>query len=187
MNNFFTITDDAKLKTSELLRLCRDKFPVWSYWNDKDLDKDFPKPKKATTRYFKKNIEADEENKNKSADDLKSEGHEGITIRERIIMELAYFEETDNHLDIENYTLCTGSRDRDGRVPCAYWDGSGFGVLWCRPSGRDSSLRSRSAYSNPSTLGPLESLLAQETKDIEELETVVTKLSYKGRTYVLES
>ena len=140
--DIFTITDEGKLSTSELLQKCRDKFPVWSYWDDEDLDKDFPKPKEATTRCFKKNIEADEENANKSANDLKQEDQ--ITIRERIIIELAYFEETGEHLDKDNWTLCAGSRDRGGGVVGASWGDDGFGVGWGSPSHRNPNLRSRS-------------------------------------------
>ena len=143
----FTITDDRELSTSYLLQECRDKFPVWCYWEDEDLDKDFPRPKKATTRYFKKNVEADEENANKSADDLGKEGNEGITIRERIIMELQYFEETGKHLDLDNWTLCAGSRDRGGSVPRACWDVL-FRLNWCGPSGCGPRLRSRSAFNS---------------------------------------
>lgn len=68
--NHFKITDDGKKKTSELLDECRALFPVWSYYDNNRLDKDFPKPKKSTTRYFAKTVEADEKHKNKSANDL---------------------------------------------------------------------------------------------------------------------
>ena len=144
------ITDTAKLKTSELLQLCKDKFPVYSWYDDKQLDADFPIPKKATTRYFRDRVEADEEHKNKSANDLEKEGIQGITLRERIIMELQYFTETRKHLDIENWTLCSGSRRSDGHVPGARWIGEGFRVDWSNAGGSSERLRSREAI--PSTL-----------------------------------
>ncbi len=65
---YFRIVDDGKLKTSEILAECKKLFPIWSYYNDEQLDKDFPPIK--STRYFKKNIEADEDLINKSAEDL---------------------------------------------------------------------------------------------------------------------
>jgi hypothetical protein len=146
---YFQVTDDGKLKTSELLAECKKLFPVWSYYDDKRLDKDFPKPKKTTTRYFAKNVEADPEFANKSADDLAAEGHQGITIRERIILELNFFKETGDHLDKRDITLCAGSRYSDGCVPYADWrGGDGFFV------DRGRRLRSRLAVV-PSNLGPL--------------------------------
>lgn len=154
-NEYFKITDDGKLKTSELLAKCRDKFEVWSWSNDEDLDKDFPKPKKTTTRYFLKNIEADRDLASKSAQDLEKEGIEGITLRERILMELSYFKETGKHLDIDNWTLCSGSRGSVGEVPDARWYGGKFFVYWYDPSHRYPYLRSRRAFETvPSNLEP---------------------------------
>ncbi len=121
--DFITIKE-RNLETSEILNLCRAKFPVLSYYSDEDLDKMFPIPEVLTERKFKNNIEADEENKNKSANDLGIKGlSRGITLRERLIMELEYFERTSKHLDIKNITLCTGSRYSDCSVPCVYWYG----------------------------------------------------------------
>ena len=144
---------------------------------DKELDKNFPKPKKATTRYFKKVQEADEENANKSADQLQEEGHEGITIRERILMELAYFEETGGHLDEKNWTLCAGSRYRDGNVPNARWCDE-FDVRWYSALSRGPDLRSRSAFaSDPSTLGPLEPL--EPSLTLERAVEIVKEAGYQ--------
>lgn len=144
---YFRITDEAKLNTSELLQKCRDKFNVYSYYDDKKLDKDFPIPKEATTRYFNWNIEADKNLENKSADDLEKNEIKVITLRERIILELEYFNLTGKHLDNDNVTLCSGSRYSDGYVPCARWRGGRFSVDWyCHGSG-DPFLRAREAVS----------------------------------------
>ena len=170
----FTITDDGKEFTSALLQKCKDKFPVWSYWDDKELDEDFPKPKTATTRYFKKVVEADEENANKSANELKQEDQ--ITIRERILMELAYFEETGGHLDKDNWTLCAGSRDRDGNVPRACWGGDGFDVYWYDPTNRNPSRRSRSCI-DPSTLNLVSLDLVSRISTLESQVEKLTKMT----------
>lgn len=113
------VTDDPKLKTSDIIKQMREKFGVWVY-REEYLDDDFPPPTKKTTRTFQPNIEADPENANKSADDL--EGQPGITLRERLIMELNYFNDTGKHLDEDNVTLCTGSRRLGGDVPGVDWD-----------------------------------------------------------------
>src|SRR3989344_6716905 len=71
---------------------------------------------------FKKTIEADPELANKSANDLAEEKIPGITLLERLLLELGYFLATGEHLDIENVTLCTGSRCSGGLVPSVHWD-----------------------------------------------------------------
>ena len=94
-------------------------------------------------------IEADEELKNLSANDLKKKSIPGITFEERLLMELKYFKETDSHLDINNWTLCSGSRYSDGDVPEVCWDSDAreFHVFWYHPESSDSLLRSRRAVS----------------------------------------
>ena len=173
MNTYIKIVERPKLKTSELLNFCRSKFKVWSWKTDKELDKNFPRPKKETTHYFLNCVEADEIHKNKSANDLKKEGIKGITLRERIIMELEYFELTGKHLDIDNITLCSGSRYLDGDVPYSVWiDDDGFCVDGCGPDSRSDSIRAREQFSSiPSnlTFEPLESLsLEKRVKDLED-------------------
>lgn len=146
---YFTITDDGSLKTSEIIQKCKDQFSVYSWYDMNQLDKDFPAPTTQTTRKFKRNIEADEELKDKSADDLEKEGIQGITLRERLLMELQYFAETSKHLDIDNVTLCTGSRHSDGSVPSVGWraDDQWLCVFWDEPAYRAPNLRSRACIS----------------------------------------
>lgn len=111
---------ERNLKTSELLQLCKDKFPVWSYYSDKELDKQFPIPKILTEREFQDSVEPDKETLGKSTREVDPECKLVITLRERIIMELEYFERTGQHLDIKGVTFCSGSRNSDGNVPDAY-------------------------------------------------------------------
>lgn len=161
--NLFKITDDGKLKTSEIIAEMKEKFDVYCWYSNQQLDKDFPPPKKATTRYFKKTVEADEEHRNKSANDLEKEGVKGCTLRERLFMELEYFEETGGHLDIDNITLCSGSRSSGGGVPGVGWDADSRRVCvgWSDPVYRDSGLRTRAAVSENLELDtlPLDSAL----------------------------
>ncbi|MDD5043861.1 MAG: hypothetical protein PHD51_04380 [Patescibacteria group bacterium] len=118
-------------------------FPTWKYVDD--LDKTVSeKAKKTTVRFFKANIEADEEHRNKSAKDVKKEGIQGITLTERILLEIVYFKVMGGHLDKGNVTLCAGSRGSDGGVPYAYWSDDGFGVYWYDPDNALPRLRVRS-------------------------------------------
>jgi len=153
-NNYFPVFDTGQLKTSEILNLCEKLFPVYCY-NRKSVDKEFPLPKKATLRWFKANIEADEEHKNKSADGLEKEGIKGITLRERLLLELNYYSFTGKHLDIDNITLCAGSRYSVGGVPDVDWDGGGLQVDWYYSDDADDILRVREAVFNPFDSLPL--------------------------------
>lgn len=164
------ITERPNQKTSDLLEECKSLFPVWTYKDFKDFDDDFPPPKKTTTRTFAPNVEADEKHKNKSANDLEKEGIASITLREQLIMEIQYFKETGKHLDIDNITLCPGSRCRDGGVPGVCFDGF-YGkvrVYWCDPDVASGFLRSREVVSLESSenLG----------KRVEKLESDMDKI-----------
>lgn len=75
--------------------------------------------------------EADEELKNLSADDLKKKNIPGITLLERQLLELKYFKETGKHLDIQNWTLCSGSRYTNGNVPIVSWHSNNSKTYVC--------------------------------------------------------
>jgi hypothetical protein len=140
---YFEITDDAKTPTSVLLQRCKDKFPVYSYWNDEELDKEFPAPKITTTRYFKKSVEPDL--LGKSHHDIEKKGVANISFRERILMELQYFEETGRHLDIQGWTI-TSSRTSGGKVARADWDDE-FDACWLYAGDRGLDAGGRGAVS----------------------------------------
>ncbi|MBU3942419.1 hypothetical protein KKA24_00370, partial [Patescibacteria group bacterium] len=91
--------------------------------------------------------EADEENVNLSAEQVQKRNIKGITLLERLILELKYWDETSNHLDVSNLTLCTGSRYSDGHVPYVDWRGSCLYVSWCNPQDAYSCWRARTVVS----------------------------------------
>ena len=128
------------------VKLC----PCWK-WTDQNLDEIVQSERTAKDGtyavWFRDVVEADEELKNLSANDLKEKGIPGITLEERLLMELKYFKETGNHLDIKSWTLCSGSRYSSGEVPCVSWSSGRLGVDWCRPGHAGGHLRSRRAVS----------------------------------------
>ncbi len=153
-----TIIDDGKKSTSELLKAIGCEY--WSYLPNTELDKQFPKVK--TARTFTWVQEADENLKNISAEDWEKKAIQTITLRERLIMEKMWFEETGTHMDIDNWTLCVGSRDRVGGVPGVYWGSAGgkLYVGWYDPQVADGDLHSRAAVSlEPLSLNPSDSSL----------------------------
>jgi len=125
-------------------------FPCWRY--AEDLDKAIPNNDRypntgAYAIWVRDRVEADEENKNLSANDLASQNHKGITLLERMIYEFKCFDETGQHLDTQNWTLCSGSRFSGGGVPGAYWHDGRFEVGWYCPDDSSDRLRSRSVVS----------------------------------------
>lgn len=96
---------------------------------------------------FRNRIEADEEWKEKSADDLKKLRVVGTTLTERLLLESIFVATTGNHLDIVNTTYCSGSRDPDGDVPYVNWYYGKLYVDWYNPSDANGDLRVREAVS----------------------------------------
>ena len=124
---------------------------TWSAYGD-DLDASVPVNDRMSTASYairvRERVEADEELKNLSANDLKKKKIAGITLLERLVYGLKYFDETGNHLDRENRTLCSGSRRSGGDVPDVDLDSDGrVHVGWYNPSGSDDNLRARSVVS----------------------------------------
>lgn len=138
-DNLATIIDDGTKSTSELLKDIG--CPYYSYLSDAELDEQFPKVK--TNRKFTWVQEADEELKNLSAEDLKKTGIQCITLRERLIMEKMWFDKMGTHLDIDNWTLCAGSRYADGDVPFVRWYGDELYVYGDGPRDAYGGLRAR--------------------------------------------
>ena len=144
--NYWTITDSPDVKTSEIINEMEGLFKVWHYLSKEELDEQFPPPEKITTRYFLSSVKPDLETMGKSAKwaeenfGVKYEGDKkiigdklGITLRERLLFEIAYFKKTGEHLDIKGWTICTGSRYANGAVPYMYWHPNYARVYvdWC--------------------------------------------------------
>ncbi|MBI2049904.1 MAG: hypothetical protein HYT35_00390 [Candidatus Staskawiczbacteria bacterium] len=124
---------------------------VKMYLYQDDLDKEVQDNQRDPNRdgsylvSFRRNAEADQDNQNQSANDRKEKNCQDITLAERLLLGLAYFLATKEHLDVKNWTLCAGSRDRYGDVPLVRWDPGRcrVRVFWCFPDFRFDNLRSR--------------------------------------------
>ncbi len=133
---------------------CKELFPSWKY-TDSNFDEVIKSARTSQDGYYavwvRDRVEADEENRNLSADDLKERGAAEITFEERALYELKFFKETGEHLDKANWTLCAGSRNAYGFVPSVYWssDNREVNVFWYSPGDRSDNLRSRSVVSLP--------------------------------------
>ena len=136
------------LTLNQVYDVCVKDFPCWRYADD--LDKaishnDRSSSNSAYAIWIRNRVEADEELKNLSADQLKEQGIPGITLLEHLLYELKYWDETRKHLDVQNWTLCAGSRGSDGTVPRVDWRDSKLRVGWCDSDSRFDGLRARAA------------------------------------------
>jgi hypothetical protein len=124
---------------------------VWTWAQNDDLDavivpNDRNPHNNARIIAVRRTIEADPENANKSVNQLHREGHAGMKLEGRLWLELGYFCTTGNHLDLANWTLCTGSLNSDGNVPDVSFSSVNGTVdvgLWY-PDDAPPNLRSRS-------------------------------------------
>ena len=129
---------------------CSRNFSCWRHTDDLDRDvtHNDREPNKSTYAIWVRDVvEADRELKDLSADQLKDQRILGVTLLERLLYELKYWLETGQHLDTSNWTLCTGSRSSNGRVPFAFWRDKKFGFRWLSPRDAFDSLRVRAVVS----------------------------------------
>jgi hypothetical protein len=129
---------------------CAELFQCRKYTNrnlDEAITSDRTAQNGAYTVWFRDRQEADEELKNLSANCLRERNISGITLEERLLFELKYFKETKGHLDIQNVTLCSGSRCVVGLAPLVGWGGDKLNVDWCSLDGASGNLRARQAVS----------------------------------------
>ena len=145
------IIADITLET--LYAKCKELFPCWRWTND-DFDKIVAENERTAKDgsyaiWAKDEVEADENLKNKSANDIKAIKLNTETFAERFVHELKFFQETGKHLDIKNITLCAGSRYSDGNVPSVRWHGSfsEMSVDWYDPGVAHGHLGSREVVS----------------------------------------
>ena len=124
-----------------LFKECKKLFDCYSWI---DLSKVKSDRNGDYTIEYKPNIEADEEWKNISANDL-PKNRKFITLEERLQLEIQCFRATGKHLDIDNWTLCAGSRGINGHVPYVDWSGSKLRVSYCHPDNAGVYFRARPA------------------------------------------
>ena len=117
---------------------------TWRYERNLDTVRDIiMRPAGPYVVWVRDTVEADGDMANTSAQDIETAGTNTATLKERMLLELKHHDETGGHLDLENWTLCTGSRYAGGSVPRCYWSGGGFRVDWAGAVDRCSGLRAR--------------------------------------------
>ncbi|MEK9158954.1 MAG: hypothetical protein AAB673_03045, partial [Patescibacteria group bacterium] len=136
------------LTPNQVVAAMKKRFSVYTYVNDLDRDVTVNErdPKAGSYAIRVRNrVEADEEFKNLSADQVKQLGLTTLTLLERLVYELKYYSETQSHLDISSVTRCDGSRRSGGSVPCVYWFDDELFVYWFSSGYSSGGIRARSA------------------------------------------
>ncbi len=141
------------LTLEQLYAKCKEQFECWR-WTEDDLDKKVTWNERdakngAYAIWVKDEVEADENLKNNSANDIKAKGITTEALAEHLIHELKFFIETGKHLNINNWTLCAGSRYDHCNVPSVNWRSvDELDVHWCNPDVAIDNLRARQVVSS---------------------------------------
>lgn len=125
-------------------------FKCWKYANDLDasVTKNARDTKETYAIWVRVGVEPDEKYLGKSTNQADHDMKIGMTLLERMLLELGYFDETGKHLDVKGWTLCTGSRDADGYVPYVRLYVGKVHVDWDFPDGSGSRCGLREAVSH---------------------------------------
>lgn len=146
--NTWLVIADERVTNNQVFEACAKRFSCGRYTDNLDAIRDLH-AKGTTARRFRATVEADPERKNKSADDIEDAGltPKAMTLKERMLLELWYFRETQEHLDIDNWTICAGSRDPNGSVPSVNWSVDRMSVIQGYQGSRHARDRARIAVS----------------------------------------
>ncbi len=144
-----------EIPTNLLLGACRERWLTQSYIGD-DLEVGVPTNERHYSQgpygiWVRDRCEADDELKNFSAEQIAKKKLMTITLDERLALGLFYATRVSLglHLDVENVTLCSGSRYSDGFVPGVSWNAASrrLYVSWYSPQNHFPFLRSRAVVS----------------------------------------
>ncbi|MFH1308641.1 MAG: hypothetical protein ABIH51_01355 [Patescibacteria group bacterium] len=151
---FWLICIPENFSTEQVFSGVKQQFKTWKHTDeslDNVLDLSFGRDAKKESYIIrvKPNWEADEDLKNISANQIQTEDINTITLKECILLHRFIYWKHKKHLDIENVTLCSGSRYSVGDVPDVCWS-SGydrFRVSYFPPDSASPGLRARRAVS----------------------------------------
>jgi hypothetical protein len=111
------------LTDNQVYDKCKERFPSWRHYDDLDAaiaHNDRTATDGSYAIRIRNGIEADKQYRNLSANETIKRGIGGLTLLERMLLELWYHWKTGGHLDTKSGTICSGSRYGDGNIPDAY-------------------------------------------------------------------
>ncbi|MFA6097428.1 MAG: hypothetical protein WC788_07425 [Candidatus Paceibacterota bacterium] len=117
-----------------LFEKCDRMFGVWKYFSE-GIDDDFVRSERKAAKgayaiWVKDAIDSDEELKNISKKEFGAKAFYGMTLPERLLMELKFHNETGGHLDPNSATICSGSNFSSWKIPMVFWDGEKVAIDW---------------------------------------------------------
>ncbi len=152
-DQLIVMPEEVRMTNNGIFDLCHRHLTCWRYYDDLDKaichhDRDPNQGSYAI--WVRDRQEADEENKNLSARYFWDQKLKTETYLERMVHGLNYWDRTKKHLDIDNWTLCPGSRFGHGGVPIVDRDPDyrKVKVLYYSPGCSDHDIRARSAVSS---------------------------------------
>lgn len=113
------ITDNNKIKTSEMMDKFKNKFNTYYYWSSGESDTNFPQPKESTTREFKEEQESTDY-KGQRYDEIPNK-EELMSFREYLIAFEYYFDKYGRYLDTDGITLFGDRLPSGGKVAFGRW------------------------------------------------------------------
>ena len=127
------------------------KMKIWSYSDDLNsavATNERTADKGHYAIYVRDTIEADEDLRDTSANEIAKKKTATMTLLERLLLELFIFHWTGEHLDVKNVTLCAGSRDSVGGVPYVGWlaGRDRVRISWCYADDSSGNLRARAVH-----------------------------------------
>ena len=140
------------LTNNQVFKACQKQFPCSTDYSE-NLDTAVPTnerdPKNGAYAIWVRDdeVESKKVHRNMSAKMIEEANMKTETLLERILHELVYFSETGKHMDMDNRTLCCGSRDSSNNVPNACWHNDNFHMDWNNINNGHCSLRSREIFS----------------------------------------
>ncbi len=136
------------ITNNEVFDACTKVFKTWRYQSNLDIIRDVvQRPVGPYVVWVRDTVEADSDMANRSAKVIEKDGVNTLTLKERMLLELKYHDETGKHLDVKSVTLCAGSRCPVGRVPYCCWSLGAFGVSLYGFVSRNLYFRARLAVS----------------------------------------
>lgn len=168
---YWTITDPGKVKTSRLVAQARELFGNAYVYDEENIDKLCPAPKKDLTVSFRQSYEPDKEFLGMSYNAVKEKFPKKsfITLRQYFILAMKVFREEGKYLDDKGWTICDGSRISDGGIPLVGWGRGSRRVCvgWCGVANADPRCGLREAVLLESSIS-LPSDFESRVKNLEE-------------------
>lgn len=146
---YFLIAVAKNISMNNVLDKMECRFSVFPIYHN--LDQDVPKHERMPDDSYivlaARSVEADPELACMPVRDLDNTlGFQGITLLERMLLELYYYESTGEHLDRETINLCSGSRDFQGDIIGVQFTDIGFVFDYYEQEEFDYHIRSRRIY-----------------------------------------